>query len=161
MASFVAPLEHPRRRVDDALARHARHDQRDAPPVRGCPASVRCPVRQDHVTFALASLAIGLGAVVADKGLGVGLRQPVSFLATEAIRAFCPVPEPRWPVLLASIGNGNGITSGIGNQQIKRWDISGEGCCDVAHSAQLGRHKVFANLARKIHFASRRHDNTP
>ena len=34
-----------------------------------------CPVRQDDVTLALASLTIGLGAMVADKGLGVGLRQ--------------------------------------------------------------------------------------
>jgi len=34
-----------------------------------------CPVGQDHVALALASLAIGLGAVVADEHLGVGLRQ--------------------------------------------------------------------------------------
>ena len=45
-----------------------RHNERDAPPVRRRPAGVRCPVRQDHVTFALASLAIGLGAMVADPG---------------------------------------------------------------------------------------------
>jgi len=31
------------------------------------PAGVRCPVGQDHVTLALASLAIGLGAMVADE----------------------------------------------------------------------------------------------
>ena len=49
--SFVAPLEHPRRRVEaDSLARHARHNERDAPPVRRCPAGMRCPVGQDHVT---------------------------------------------------------------------------------------------------------------
>ena len=59
-----------------------RHDERDAPPVCGRPAGVGCPVGQDHVTLALASLAIGLGPVVADQGLGVGLRQPSSVLAT-------------------------------------------------------------------------------
>ena len=63
----AAPLEHPRRRVDaDFLARHARHNERDAPPVRRRPAGVGCPVGQDHVTLALASLPIGFGAVVAD-----------------------------------------------------------------------------------------------
>jgi len=40
-----------------------------------------CPVRQDHVTLALAGLAIGLAAVVADHGLGVSLRQPFGLLA--------------------------------------------------------------------------------
>ncbi len=44
-------------------------------------AGVGRPVGQDHVTFAPAGLGIGLGAVVADKGLGVGLRQPAGFLA--------------------------------------------------------------------------------
>ena len=73
----VAPLEHPRCRVEaQSFARHARHDQRDAPPVRRRPAGVSCPVGQDHVALALASLAIGRAAVVADEGLGVGLRQP-------------------------------------------------------------------------------------
>ena len=52
-----------------------RHDERDPPPVRRGPALVRCPVGQDHVALALASLAIGLGAVIADWRLGVGLRQ--------------------------------------------------------------------------------------
>jgi hypothetical protein len=34
-ASILAALEHPRRRVDaDSLARHPRHDYRDAPPMR-------------------------------------------------------------------------------------------------------------------------------
>ena len=45
-------------------------------------AGVGCPVGQNHVTLALASLAIGLGAVVTDEGLGVGLRQPAGVLAT-------------------------------------------------------------------------------
>ena len=39
--SFVAPLEHTRRDVDaDALARHPRHDERDAPPVLQRPAGL-------------------------------------------------------------------------------------------------------------------------
>ncbi len=58
---------HAGRRIEaDALAHHARDDQRDAPPVRRRPAGVGCPVRQDHVTLALASLRLGLAAVVAD-----------------------------------------------------------------------------------------------
>ncbi len=55
---------------------HARNDERDGPPVRRVPAGMGCPVGQDHVTFAPASLAVGLGAVLADKRLGVGLGQP-------------------------------------------------------------------------------------
>ncbi len=54
---------------------HLRHNERDAPPVRRRPAGMSCPVGQDLVTLALASLAIDLGAVVADQRLGVGLRQ--------------------------------------------------------------------------------------
>jgi hypothetical protein len=46
----------------DSLARHARHDERDATPVRR-PASVGCPVAQNHVAPALTSLSIGLGAI--------------------------------------------------------------------------------------------------
>ena len=42
----------------------------------GCPAGMGCPVGQNHVPLAPASLPVGLGALVADKGLGVGLRQP-------------------------------------------------------------------------------------
>jgi hypothetical protein len=63
-----------------SLARHARHDERDATPVRGRPARMGRAVGQDHVTLALPCLPIGLGAVVADQRLGVGLRQPASFL---------------------------------------------------------------------------------
>jgi len=75
-------FEHPCRGIEpDSLARHARHDERDPPPVRRRPAGVRCPVGQNHVTLAQASLSIGFGAVVADKGLGVGLRQPTGLLA--------------------------------------------------------------------------------
>ena len=40
----------------------------------GVPPSVSRAVGQHHVALALASLTIGLGAVVADKGLSVGLR---------------------------------------------------------------------------------------
>jgi len=62
-------FEHPCRDIEpDSLARHARHDERDPPPVRRRPAGVRCPVGQNHVTLAQASLSIGFGAVVADKG---------------------------------------------------------------------------------------------
>jgi hypothetical protein len=46
----------------DSLARHARHDERDATPVRR-PASVGCPVAQNHVAPELTSLSIGLGAI--------------------------------------------------------------------------------------------------
>ena len=58
-----------------------RHDERDAPPVRRLPAGVSCPVGQDHVALALAGLAVGHAAMVADQGLGVGLRQPSGLLA--------------------------------------------------------------------------------
>ncbi len=96
--SIVAPLEHSRRRVDaDSLARHPRHRERDAPPVRGRPAGVSCPVRQDYVTLAPASLAVGLGAMVADQGLSVGSRQPASLLAGDvgAIARSSVSPPPR------------------------------------------------------------------
>jgi hypothetical protein len=46
----------------DSLARHARHDERDATPVRR-PASVGCPVAQNHVAPALTSPSIALGAI--------------------------------------------------------------------------------------------------
>jgi hypothetical protein len=58
-----------------------RHDKRDASPVCGRPAGVGCSVRRTHIAFALASLSIGLGAVVADQGPGVGLRQQVRLSA--------------------------------------------------------------------------------
>jgi hypothetical protein len=45
------------------------------------PPQVCCPVGQDHVTLALASLPIGLAAMVADKGRSVGLRQPAALQA--------------------------------------------------------------------------------
>ena len=38
-----------------------RNDERDAPPVCGRPPGVGCPVREDHLALALASLSIGLG----------------------------------------------------------------------------------------------------
>ena len=44
----------------DALSRHARDDERDAPPVRGRPARVSRAVRQDHVTLALAGFPVSL-----------------------------------------------------------------------------------------------------
>src|ERR1700722_3345698 len=79
----VPALAHPGRRIEaDSLAGHARHDERDAPPVRGRAASVSRPVGQDYVPLAQARLAIGLSAMVADERLGVGLRQPASRLAT-------------------------------------------------------------------------------
>ncbi len=40
------------------------------------PPGMRCPVGQDHVTLALACLAVGLRVMVADERLGVGLRLP-------------------------------------------------------------------------------------
>src|SRR5580700_1237603 len=81
--TLVPALAHPGRRIEaHSLAGHARHDERDAPPVRGRPAGVSRPVGQDHVPLALASLAIGLSAMVADERLGVGLRQPASRLTT-------------------------------------------------------------------------------
>ncbi len=40
-----------RRGVDaDSLARHARHDERNGPPVRRRPAGVGCAVLQDDIT---------------------------------------------------------------------------------------------------------------
>jgi len=49
-------------RARPVCARHVRHDERDTAPVRGRPAGMGCPVGQDHVALALASLTIGLGA---------------------------------------------------------------------------------------------------
>src|SRR5271165_6487335 len=70
-----------------------RQNERDAPPVRRSPAGVGCPVRQDHVTLALASLAIGVAAVVADKA---PLRRPAPAVrpvgGTGAIAASCRRP---------------------------------------------------------------------
>ena len=63
----VGVLRHPTRGIQpDLSSRPLRHDKRDAPPVCGRPAGVGCPVGQDHVTLALASLPIGFGAVVAN-----------------------------------------------------------------------------------------------
>jgi hypothetical protein len=63
--------KHRRRRVEtDPLARSLRHNKRNAPLVRRRQAGVSRPVGQDHVTLALASLAIGPVAVVADEALG-------------------------------------------------------------------------------------------
>ena len=50
-----------------------RDDERDPPPVRGCPAGMSCPVGENHVTLAPASFPIGVGAMVADKSLSVSL----------------------------------------------------------------------------------------
>jgi hypothetical protein len=44
------------------------------------------PARPDLVTLALASLTIGLGAMVADERLGVSLRQPLSLWASDGLR---------------------------------------------------------------------------
>jgi hypothetical protein len=54
------------------------------------PAGMARPVRQDHVALALAGLPIGLGAVVADKGLGVGLRQAFGLLTWEPLQHCAP-----------------------------------------------------------------------
>ena len=55
---------HASRRIEaDALSRHARHNERDSPPVRWRPPRVSCSVGQDHVTLALASLAVRLAAM--------------------------------------------------------------------------------------------------
>ncbi len=73
----VGVFRHPSRGIEpDPVPSPLRHDKRDAPPVCGRPPGVSCPVRQDHVTLSLASLPIGLAAVVADQGLGVGFYQP-------------------------------------------------------------------------------------
>jgi hypothetical protein len=62
--SFVAPLEHPRRRVEaDSLARHARHNERDSPPVLLGPGGVSRAICHNHVPLALASLTIGLSVL--------------------------------------------------------------------------------------------------
>ena len=37
---------------------------------------MRCAIGQNHFTLALATLAISPGAMVADQGRGIGLRQP-------------------------------------------------------------------------------------
>ena len=58
-----------------------RDDQRDAPPVRGRPAGMGCPIGQNHVTLAPASLGIGLAAMVVDQSLGVGVREPFGLAA--------------------------------------------------------------------------------
>jgi hypothetical protein len=57
-ARFRGPHEHARRRIKkaDPLARHARHVERDAPPVCGRPAGARRSVARNNVTLALASL---------------------------------------------------------------------------------------------------------
>ena len=63
----IGVLRHLRRGIEpDLVSRPLRHNKRNAPQVRGRPAGVGCPVGQDHVTLALASLPIGFGAVVAD-----------------------------------------------------------------------------------------------
>ncbi len=65
--------------------------------MRGRPAGMSCPVGQNHVTLALASLPVGLAAMVADRGLGVGLRQPLGLPATSEPLKRLSVPEPRQP----------------------------------------------------------------
>jgi hypothetical protein len=67
MVAEIRVQPHTSRRVDaDPLAHHLRHDERDPAPVLRCAASVRCPNWQDHVAFALASLSIGLVAMVTE-----------------------------------------------------------------------------------------------
>jgi hypothetical protein len=64
------------------MSNQLRHNERDPPPVLWRAAGMCCPVGQDHVMLAPASLPIGLGAMVADhQGLGIGLRQPAGFPA--------------------------------------------------------------------------------
>ena len=60
----------------DSLPRPTRDDDRDAPPVLRGPAGVSCPVVQNDVTLAPASVIVGFGAKIADERLGAGLRQP-------------------------------------------------------------------------------------
>ncbi len=58
---------HAGRRIEaDLLPRDPRHAQGDAPPM----------LRRLPVLLALASLAVSVNAMVADKGLSIGLRQP-------------------------------------------------------------------------------------
>ena len=69
----VGVFRHPSRGIEpDPVPSPLRHDKRDAPPVCGRPPGMSGPVGQDHVTLALASLRIGLGAVVGDQGLRIG-----------------------------------------------------------------------------------------
>jgi len=64
--------------------------------MRGRPPGVGCSVRQDHIMLALASLSIDLAAVVADKGRGVGLRQPLGLpAATQPRKHFDPLLRSR------------------------------------------------------------------
>ena len=43
---------------------------------------MRCPVRKGYVALALARHIVGLGAMSAEKSLGVGLNEPGGLLAT-------------------------------------------------------------------------------
>ncbi len=62
----------------------------------GRPAGMRCPIGQHHVTLAPASFLVSFGAMVADQGLGVGLRQPAGKLATsEPSQHFQPLLRSR------------------------------------------------------------------
>ena len=82
----VGVFRHPSCGIEpDPMSGPLRHNERNAPPVRGRPTGVRCPVGQDHVTLALACLRIRLAAMIADQGLGVGLREPVGL---------APAPQP-------------------------------------------------------------------
>ena len=63
---MIEVLRHPRCGVEANSLTGARHDERDASPVRGRSAGVSCTVGQNNVPLAPAGLAIGLGAVVAD-----------------------------------------------------------------------------------------------
>ena len=77
------------------MSRPVRHNKRNAPPVRGRPAGVGCPVGQDHVTLALASLPIGFDAVVADLGPRRRLAPAVRLAGdVGAIAALSPLVPP-------------------------------------------------------------------
>ena len=73
----------------ERFSRHARHDERDAPPVRGRPAGVSRSVQQDHVTLAPAGLPVGLGAM----GRGSMLRLGRQMFPTSGERSR-RVPHP-------------------------------------------------------------------
>src|SRR5271166_2894028 len=67
LARKIGVRRHPSRGIEaDLMPGPLRHNERDAPPMCGRPAGVSRPVRQDHVTPALAGLRIGLVAMVAD-----------------------------------------------------------------------------------------------
>jgi hypothetical protein len=78
--------------------------------VRGRPAGVRRPVRQDHVTLALASLPIGLRAMVADEGLGIGFSKRLAFASRIKVGSYSQLSSPA----LIAVAGESCIIEGLG-----------------------------------------------